>query len=92
MVQACEHIFSDKRSIIMMKYMSGQKSNRRYAVLQRVVIRKNATFWRLRLRDVDSNCCLPDFSQFLPAARPFPWRESNLCDFVLLSRAPVMGI
>jgi hypothetical protein len=62
MVQACEHIFRDNRDIIMREYNSGQKqSNRTYAVLQRIVIRKNDKFWRLHLRDVGSKICLPDF-------------------------------
>jgi hypothetical protein len=53
MVHACEHIFRDNRAIIMREYNSGQKqSNRTYAVLQRIVIKKNAEFWRLHLRDV----------------------------------------
>jgi hypothetical protein len=49
------HIFRDNRAIIMREYNSGQKqSNRTYAVLQRIVIRKNAKSWRLHLRDVGS--------------------------------------
>jgi len=44
------------RAIIMREYNSGQKqSDRIYLVLQRIVIRKNAKFWRLHLRDVGSN-------------------------------------
>ena len=53
MVQACKHIFRDNIAIIMREYNSSQKqSNRTYAVLQRIVIRKNAKFWKLHLRDV----------------------------------------
>ena len=53
MVQVCEHVFRDNISIIIIKYKSNQKqSDRIYAVLQRIVIRKNAKFWKLHLRDV----------------------------------------
>jgi len=55
-VQVCEHVFRDNRAITMREYNSGQKqSDRIYAVLQRIVIRKNAKFWRLHLRDVGYN-------------------------------------
>jgi hypothetical protein len=52
-VQVCQHVFRDNRAIIMREYNSGQKQGDRiYAVLQGIVIRKNAKFWRLHLQDV----------------------------------------
>ena len=79
MVQACEHVFRDNRAIIMREYNSGQKqSDRIYLVLQRIVIRKNAKFWRLHLRDVGRSFFKPIFLDFLTN----PFEHNNARKFL----------
>jgi len=69
MAQACEYIFRDNRAIIIREYNSGQKqSYRSYAFWQRIVIGKNAEFWRLHLvmRSLVAVCLI--FPIFAPSS------------------------
>ena len=56
MVRAYHHVFGETNDIIVRESNSGPKpSDRTYMILQKIVIRKKARFWRLHLRDVGYN-------------------------------------
>ena len=53
MDQACQYVFSEINHIIIGEYNSSSRlSNRFYVIFQKILIRKNARFWKLYLRDV----------------------------------------